>query len=121
MDVSGLEAKADEWREEAHLLRRRGQKALAHMAESYAEEIEVAIRRWVQEELTVADATKESGYSAERLRELVREGKIPDLRPEGSRGEIRIRRCDLPRKPAVGRETVSAVDRLHEKLSHSRR
>lgn len=112
---------AARWRDEADTLRAYGADRLATATERHAEEVEVALRRWWQEELTVADAAQESGYSAERLRELVREGKIPDPRPEGSRAEIRIRRCDLPRKPASGQETVSAVDRLHEKLSRGRR
>lgn len=40
-----------------------------------------------------------SGYSKGHLARMVREGRIPDLRKSGSRGRIRIRVRDLPKKP----------------------
>lgn len=102
MAITPLEKLVERLRSEAELLRRRGLEREARLEESIAEEVEAAFRDWRQEELTVAEAAGESGYSKERLRELVRERKIPDPRPPDSQGEIRIRRCDLPRKPGLG-------------------
>jgi hypothetical protein len=108
-------------RDEADLLRRRGLEREARMEESIAGEIELALRAHDLEELTVADAALESGYSERRLRELVREGKIPDHRPADSQGEIRIRRCDLPRKPAGDRSPVQREGDIGSRLLAARR
>lgn len=101
------------------MLRRRGLEREAILEDSIVDDIESALRAHVQEELDLAAAAAESGYSKKRLRELVREGKIPDVRPDGSSGRIRIRRCDLPRKPGREREQLSPVDRLHSRLKRS--
>ena len=77
-------------------------------------ELRAALRQWETEELSTAQAARESGYSESRLRELVREGAIPDSRPPGSQGPILIRRCDLPRKP--GAPALSPVDDLAERI-----
>jgi len=79
-----------------------------------ASELTAAWQDWQTEQLNTAPAATESGYSEARLRELVREGNIPDNRPPGSRGPIRIRRCDLPRKPSAPK--LSAVDDLAEQI-----
>lgn len=111
---------ADRWREDARMLRLYGHERTAATCERHAEELEDAFRSWQLEELTVAEAAEESGYSKDRLRELVREDEIPDHRPPGSQGEIRIRRCDLPRKPGIARQELSAVDEMAAHLSASR-
>lgn len=119
--VTPLEELVARLREEAEMLRRRGLKREAKLEDSIVEEIESALRAHAQEELDLHEAAAESGYSRKRLRELVREGKIPDVRPDGSAGTIRIRRCDLPRKPGSDREQLSPVDRLETRLRESRR
>ena len=86
---------------EAGLLSGYGCHELASACARHAEELEAAWQEWQGEELTIAQASNESGYSAERLREMVRDGRLPDLRPEGSQGPIRIRRCDMPRRPGA--------------------
>ena len=78
------------------MLRRRGQDALAAMAESYADELEEALREHDIEALTLQEAAVESGYSADHLGRLVRDGKITSA---GQPNAPRIRRADLPRKP----------------------
>lgn len=92
---------AKTWREEAERVRQRyGKESLARLCEAHADELEEAVRRLEEEELTIEQAAKESGYSASQLRRLF---------PDG-----RFRRRDLPRKagrqkrpPAAARE-VSA-------------
>lgn len=113
MPRSPLDELADRLRDEAELFRRRGLDREADLEESLAEEVEEALRAHRREELTLKEAAAESGYSVKRLRELVRKGKIPDNRPDGSRGTIRVRRRDLPRKPAGDRDPEpSAVDSI---------
>ena len=86
-------------RERAALLQDHGAAEAAVTCEKIAGDLERAFRDWWLAELTVSEASRESGYSAYRLRELVREGRLPDQRPPSSAGEIRIRRADLPRRP----------------------
>ncbi|MFQ5903311.1 MAG: helix-turn-helix domain-containing protein [Candidatus Binatia bacterium] len=93
MSIAELAAK---WLSEAELLRRRGLSGPARMAESFAEELETEIDGSQDEPLTIEQAARESGYSKEQLRRLIREGKVPNA---GKRGAPRILRRDLPRKP----------------------
>lgn len=60
-----------------------------------------AWRRWWTERLTVTEAATWSGFSADWIYEQIREGKLPDPRPTGSQGRVWVRRCDLPRRPAL--------------------
>lgn len=93
------------WREDAAVLRRRGADARADLLEQLAAEAEKAVEGWWEAELSVKEAARFSGYSRERIRELVRAGKIPDRSPTGAPGApIRVRRCDLPRHPLGTRD-----------------
>lgn len=108
------------WRREAETLRAYGAKALAEACERHAEELEDAWAAYWREELTVEQAAEESGYSPGYLRDLVREGALPDPRPEGSQGRIRIRREDLPRKPAAARGEQSPDSAVADLLDRIR-
>ncbi|MBI4540477.1 MAG: helix-turn-helix domain-containing protein [Gemmatimonadetes bacterium] len=121
MNVAALERLFAEWRQEAAILRRRGAVGHAHALESCAADLEERLRRWGLEELTVPQAAAESGYTQDHIRELVREGKIPDARPEGSAGRIHIRRSDLPRKPPSHEPHLTPVDAMAEKVLAARR
>lgn len=98
MNIEALRGLADSWRDEARLLRRRGAPRQADVLESAAEDLEDRLGEWLREPLTIPEAASESGYSEDYLRELVREGRLPDSRPPGSQRPISIRRTDLPRK-----------------------
>ena len=90
----------DIWRDRAeHLRPYSGPAAEAWIAA--AEELQHVISSWATEPLSVQKAALESGYSEDHLRALVRKGVIADCRRAGSRGEIRIRRCDLPKKAGL--------------------
>lgn len=65
-----------------------------------AETVEASIRAWQQEALTLEEAARESGYSADYLGEMVREGRIANA---GRKNAPRIRRADLPKKPPRAR------------------
>lgn len=118
MNTNRLERLATEWRNRAE---KRGEEGALLDAEAVyskvALELETALRQWRNEALTVAEAAAESGYSEETLRELVRDGPIPDSRPPASQGRITIKRKHLPRKPpeAESRD-LEAVESLEEDL-----
>jgi len=95
----GLEGLAARWRAEAELLRAHGAVEAAATKGHDAGELETAWRAWHTAELTVSEGAAESGYSADRLRELVREGRLAGR--QAADGVLRVRRCDLPRRPGV--------------------
>lgn len=105
---------AAQLRSRADLLRTFGASEASSTCSHIAEELESSFRSWWLEELTITEAGRESGYSEERLRELVREAKLPAA-IGGSHGRQLVRRCDLPRRPAP--RLVSAdVDGLAQRL-----
>jgi hypothetical protein len=101
MSTDRFQDLAYKWLVEAEQLRRLEASGQAATLERAADELDAVIREWIAEPLTIREASEESGYTEDRLRALVRGGVIPDARSAGSHGEIRIRRCDLPRKPGL--------------------
>lgn len=85
------------WREEADLLARYGADQQAAACRRHSEELESALRALAEDVLDLRAAAVASGYSVDRLRHMVRAGVIPNA---GAKGRPRIRRGDLPRKPA---------------------
>ena len=115
MDHRPFRELADHWLEEADRYAADGAIVPAdRLLKRVAGELTAAWPDWQTEQLDTAQAARESGYSEARLRELVREGAIPDNRPPGSHGPILIRRSDLPRKP--GAPALSPVDDLAERI-----
>ena len=57
------------------------------------------MRGHADELLTLAQAARESGYSADHLRLLTRQSRLPNA---GRRRAPRLRRRDIPRKPDFG-------------------
>jgi hypothetical protein len=86
---------ADRWRAEAAVLRQRGAVLQAECLETCACDMETILTQTELESLTVADAARESGFSASQLRRLVRAGVLPHAEDSGV---TRVRRGDLPRK-----------------------
>lgn len=113
-ELPSLDQLSAKWCREADSLREYGVESVAEALERCAADLDSSLRAYERERLALPQAVEESGYSAKRLRELVREGKIPDTRPEGSQGEIRIRRGDLPRKPGMSSKAAAETpaDRL---------
>ena len=109
-----------EWRDRADRLRRYSASA-ANAWDDAATELEAALAKWESELLSIRQAAVESGYSEDHLRALVRDGAIPDSRPNGSRGEIRIRRCDLPRKPGLARGLLQREDDFASRVAAHRK
>jgi hypothetical protein len=83
------------WRADAESARRLADDRGAAIAVTHANELEAALAAQGSELLTLAEAVRESGYSARRLREMVSEGVLENA---GRRGSPRFRRDALPRK-----------------------
>lgn len=84
------------WRQKARLFREHGHEATARAYEACSKELETALQDNEDDLLNLQEAARESGYSADHLGRLIREGKIPNA---GRRNAPRIRRSDLPRRP----------------------
>lgn len=105
---------AVKWREDADTLARYAPE-LARIALAHAEELDAALRAVDDDALDLATAAKESGYSVDRLRHMVRSGVIRDA---GRKHAPRIRRGDLPRKPkAKAAGGFNAADAARSLLS----
>lgn len=103
----GIAEYAAELRRRAECLRSwGGSEDVARIYEIIADELVELVRVHADTPLTLQEAAKESGYSEDHLRHLVAEGKITNA---GQKGRPRIRRRDLPRKPATV-PTVTTYD-----------
>lgn len=69
---------------------------------AYRKAAELARQAWAEWQdgiLSLNEAARESGYSAEHLQRLVANGDIPNA---GQKGKPRVRRGDLPKKAVAG-------------------
>jgi len=88
------------WAADAHTMDQRG--ALvngAALLHEMLDDFDTVVRGQDEEPLTLAESSRESGYSAGYLGVLIRQGKIPNA---GRTRAPRILRSDLPRKPNRG-------------------
>ncbi len=92
MNIDRLRELAEGWRADAVVLRKRGATAQAEALESCVADHEQVLNDWHTEQLTLAQAAEESGYSYSALQQM----KNLNV---GTSGAPRLRRCDLPRKP----------------------
>ena len=83
------------WRKRAKAFRRYGGKRPAAALETCAASLETALRDRDETTLSLTEAARESGYTADHLGRLVRDGRIPNA---GRPGAPRIARVHLPRK-----------------------
>lgn len=91
------------WTGEADKLRRLGaQVDGASLIQAILGDLQAAADTEAKEPLTLEEAAAESGYSAEHLGRLLRDGTIPNA---GRRNAPRILRGHLPFKPSALRET----------------
>jgi hypothetical protein len=88
-----------EWRDRAQYLRDYGDSSTARLWELAAKELEVALASHGQETLTLVQAARESGFTADHLSASIKKGRIPNA---GRDGAPRIRRADLPIKRVGG-------------------
>ena len=84
------------WEAEARAMAQRGALVSgASLVDEFLKDFAAVVRNLDNEQLTLAQAASESGYSADYLGLLIRQGRIPNLgRPHAPR----LWRQDLPRK-----------------------
>jgi hypothetical protein len=95
-----------QWRQKAEALRPFAEPA-ARAFEAAADELADAVARDDEQLLTVQEASRASGYSADHLARLLRDRTIPNA---GRKGAPRIRRADLPRRAPVAKRSRSGYD-----------
>ena len=109
--IAEIVAKAKELREAF------GDEPRARSLEWAAGKVEQALRDESDQLLTLPQAAEIAGYHPDSLARMVRDGQIPDLRPPGSQGMIRIRRGDLPIKPGRPHTPDADVRELASRLA----
>lgn len=87
----------ERWRQAADMLRGYGAEPQAVALERCAEDLERTLVGQAGVLLTLAEAARCCGYSADHLGRLVRRGVLPNL---GRPHRPLVRRGDLPKKPA---------------------
>jgi hypothetical protein len=114
----------EEWRALAAQQRRLGADAQARILEFCADELAAALLHAGDELLSLSRAAQESGYSADHLSRMVREGRIPN---SGRHSKPLIRRKDLPaktsrskEKPCVDSQKPLYSSRLFRDIIHSK-
>lgn len=93
--MTGVEELVQRWRRDAVLLRQYRNQQLAELLEDRAAELEAALQAQNAELLTLTEAAAASGYSADHLGRLVRNGSIKNY---GRPNSPKVQRGDLPRK-----------------------
>ncbi len=111
--IEGLPAK---WRRQAKSLRRYGGDTPAAALERCAADLEAALVERDETTFSLVEAARESGYSADHLGRLVRDGKIPNA---GRPGAPRIALKDLPRKASAPAEPRLAEKPRRSELSNA--
>jgi hypothetical protein len=86
------------WHEDAATLRHRGAVTHADLLDSVIGDLEATLTVQQAEAVTLAEAARVSGYTADHLGRLIREGK---LRNVGRPNAPRLLLTNLPRKPDV--------------------
>ena len=91
-----------------------GAEGRARALEWAATKVETALISEADRIVYLPEAARISGYCEGHLARLVRNGQIPDMRPPGSHGRIKVRVGDLPTK--AGRKHTPPAD-VHDLAS----
>jgi hypothetical protein len=92
---ASLSALPEAWRRRAEFARELAAEGAARAFEACALDLESALNAQNMDLLTLTQAARVSGFSADHLGRLVREGKITNF---GRQNAPRVRAADLPRK-----------------------
>jgi hypothetical protein len=90
--------------------------SLASALEWAATKVETSLISEADRIVYLPEAARISGYSEGHLARLVRKGQIPDMRPPGSRGRVKVRVGDLPTKPGYKHTPPADVHDLAGRL-----
>ena len=112
--LAELRAKAQELREAF------ADEGRARTLEWAAARVETALHSEADRLVFLPEASTISGYCVGHLARLVRKGEIPDQRPPGSRGRVKVRVSDLPTKPGFRHTPPADVHDLASRLLRKR-
>ena len=98
---------AERWRDDAAVLRRRGQATTAEMVESMADELTTWVTDWLDTCVTLREAADMGGYAYSTLEHRVRVGELPNA---GEKGCPRLRRRDVPIKAGSPARLFTALE-----------
>ena len=115
-DRTSVEGLPANWRKQAKSLRRYGGETPATAIERCAADLEATLVERDETTFSLVEASRESGYSADHLGRLVRDGKIPNA---GRPGAPRIALRDLPRKAHAPTEPGLAEKRRSSEVSNA--
>ena len=115
-DRASVEGLPADWRRQAKALRRYGGETPAVALDRCADDLEATLRERDETTLSLVEAARESGYSADHLGRLVRDGRIPNA---GRPGAPRIARIHLPRKAPATAEPPLAEKRRRRDVSNA--
>jgi len=87
---------AEEWRKEADKDEERGLNEFATVGRHFADRLDKWTKKYNEEELTLDQAAKESGFTKDHLFRLIHDDKVKNV---GEPRSPRIQRQDLPHKP----------------------
>lgn len=96
-----------EWRQRADLFKGYGATEIAATLIRVASELESALEADDNALLTLPMAAAASGYSADHLGRLIRQGTLPNA---GRRNAPRIRACELPQKVPLRCRTAALAE-----------
>jgi hypothetical protein len=85
----------ESWRQRAAMFRKHGVEQAAITIDVLVAELELVLQAGEDRPLTLQAAAVESGYSADHLARLVRQGKVANV---GRKFAPRVRRGDLPKR-----------------------
>jgi len=105
-----------DWRTTARLFREHEESSVALAYEKCADALAEALREQGEQRITLSEASELSGYSADHLGRLVREGKIPNA---GRPGVPRIARRDVPRKLSTVASSAATDELSREQIVRS--
>ena len=97
------------WRDRAQGCREIGDERGALMYTKLAEELEEALRDSDGALLTLAEASRRSGYSADHLARLIKQGALRDY---GRKHAPLVRETELPKKPRSPALTAATNGRI---------
>ncbi len=103
------------WRERAAHLQQFGDPNTARLWQIAAAELERALATVADETLSLVEAARVSGFTADYLGHLIKTKKIKNV---GRPGAPRIRRADLPQKNSHGPGRPARRDRIR-RIAHS--
>lgn len=107
----------ESWRQRAAIFRKHGVEQAAITIDVLVAELEVVLQAGEDKLLTLREAAVESGYSADHLARLIRQGKLANV---GRKFAPRVRRGDLPKRAQRNNDVASGGETGYDPTADAR-